>query len=74
MSIFAAYVAPRIDRAEFELENIRTRKIPYSIDRGDYERVNRLAERAAELQCILERLRAMENLSDGRIADALASF
>lgn len=72
MKVFEEYVTPRIDRAEYELELICTRKIPYALARDDYQRVNRLAERAIELQDYLVILRAMEGEPDGVIVSHLA--
>lgn len=74
MDIFAQHVAPRINRAEYELELIRTRKIPHALSRNDFARVGRLGERACELQESLVFLRALKDQPPGVIAYHLAGI
>lgn len=73
MTIFQEYVAPRIDNAEWHLDLIRTRKIPYAIAKDDFARVQHLADMAMDLQDAINRLRGLEGLSDGLILADLAS-
>lgn len=74
INIFNEEVAPRIANAEYHLEILRTRKIPYAIARDDFAGVGQLGEQAMELQESLVFLRALEGLPDGRIVEHLASL
>jgi hypothetical protein len=74
MTIFQEYVAPRIKDAEWHLDIIRNRKIPYAIARDDFARVQHLADMAIELQEKIARLRGLEGLPEGFVIANLASL
>ena len=72
MDTFTQYVVPRIERAEYHLELLRTRKIPHALSHNDFARVERLCERAMEYEDLLVILRSLGGQPGGVIALQLA--
>jgi hypothetical protein len=73
MNTFATYVKPRIADLEAYLRNM-PRCMSHALERGEYARVQRLADLALDAQDRLRLLRALEGAPDSVISWHLASF